>query len=180
MSVASLLLGVAAAGSSRSALLTAGVAGLLAGALSMAASEYVSVSSQRDVEVADLALEARELSSDPAGELDELASIYEGRGLDRNLARRVATRVSARDALAVHARDELGLDPRALARPWQAAWASAASFTAGATPPLAVAVALPAAVRVAVIAGLTLMASSRSVTWAPASARRGRAGPWRA
>src|SRR5439155_27213798 len=104
--------------------LTAGVAGLLAGALSMAAGEYVSVSSQRDVEMADLALESRELASDPRGELEELAGIYERRGLERGLAQRVAEQLSAGDALAVHARDELGLDPTALARPWQAAWAS--------------------------------------------------------
>ncbi len=157
VSVASLLLGVAAAGGSRSALLTAGVAGLVAGALSMAAGEYVSVSSQRDVEVADLDLEARELAADPAGELDELALIYEGRGLDPALARQVAVALSAGDALGVHARDELGLDPTALARPWQAAWASAAAFTAGAVTPL-FAAALPPLVRVPAIVGLTLVA----------------------
>jgi VIT1/CCC1 family predicted Fe2+/Mn2+ transporter len=133
------------------------VAGLLAGALSMAAGEYVSVSSQRDVEMADLALESRELAADPQGELAELAGIYERRGLDPGLAQRVAMELSAGDALAVHARDELGLDPAALARPWQAAWASAASFTAGATPVLAAA-ALPGPARIPVLVALTLLA----------------------
>lgn len=157
VSVASLILGVAAAGGSRAALITAGVAGLVAGALSMAAGEYVSVSSQRDLEVADLSLEARELASDPAGELEELAGIYERRGLDPDLARRVAAKLSARDRLAAHARDELGLDPGALARPWQAAAASAASFSAGAVLPL-VAVAAPSGARVPLVVGLTLVA----------------------
>jgi len=157
VSVASLILGVAAAGGSRAALVTAGVAGLVSGALSMAAGEYVSVSSQRDVEVADLNLEARELAADPTGELQELAGIYERRGLDPDLARRVATELSARDRLAAHARDELGLDAGALARPWQAAGASAASFSAGAVVPL-VAIAAPSAARIPLVVGLTLAA----------------------
>ena len=155
MSVASLILGVAAAGGSRAALVTAGVAGLVAGALSMAAGEYVSVSSQRDVELADLDLEARELAADPQGELEELAGIYERRGLHPELARRVATELSAGDRLEAHARDELGLDRAALARPWQAAGASAASFTAGAAVPL-LAIAAPGVVRIPLLVGLTL------------------------
>ncbi len=153
--MASLILGVAAAGASRAALVTAGVAGLVSGALSMAAGEYVSVSSQRDVELADLDLEARELAADPQGELEELAGIYERRGLDPELARRVATELSAGDRLEAHARDELGLDRAALARPWQAAGASAASFTAGAVVPL-VAIAAPGTVRIPLVVGLTL------------------------
>jgi VIT1/CCC1 family predicted Fe2+/Mn2+ transporter len=155
VSVASLLLGVAAAGASRAALLTAGVAGLVAGALSMAAGEYVSVSSQRDAELADLALEARELQADPAGELGELAGIYERRGLRPELARQVAVELSAGDRLSVHARDELGLEAGTLARPWEAAWASAASFTAGAALPLA-GVAASGGARLPLIVAFTL------------------------
>lgn len=136
VSVASLVLGVAASGASRGDILLAGVAALVAGALSMAAGEYVSVSSQRDSEEADLALEARELAADPQGELRELALIYEGRGLSPSLARQVAEELSRGDGLAAHARDELGLSEDRRARPWQAAWASAASFTAGAALPL--------------------------------------------
>jgi VIT1/CCC1 family predicted Fe2+/Mn2+ transporter len=136
VSTASLVLGVAAAGASNTAIATAGVAGLVAGALSMAAGEYVSVSSQRDSEFADLRLEERELSEDPEGELDELARIYERRGLSQPLARQVAVELSKGDRLAIHARDELGLDEAMRARPLQAAWTSALSFTAGAVLPL--------------------------------------------
>jgi VIT1/CCC1 family predicted Fe2+/Mn2+ transporter len=175
VSIASLLLGVAASGASRAAILTAGVAGLLAGALSMAAGEYVSVSSQRDVEQADLALESRELAADPEGELAELAGIYERRGLDPALALRVAQALSSGDALAVHARDELGLDPAALARPWQAAWASAASFTAGAAPVLAAA-ALPGPARIPVIVALALLALA-GLGWVGARLGGAPAGP---
>ena len=116
--------------------MTAGVAGLVAGALSMAAGEYVSVSSQRDTELADLRLEERELANDPEGELDELTAIYESRGLPGPLARQVAMELSKGDPLATHARDELGLETGRQARPLQAAWASALSFTAGAVVPL--------------------------------------------
>lgn len=157
VSVSSLVLGVAAGGASRSAILLAGVAALVAGALSMAAGEYVSVSSQRDAEEADLRLEARELAADPEGELRELAAIYEGRGLDPPLARRVAEELSRADGLAAHARDELGLAEERLARPWQAAWASAASFTAGASVPVLCALA-PAGARAALVVVLTLAA----------------------
>ena len=135
LSTASLVLGVAAAGGDRSALLTAGIAGLAAGAMSMASGEYVSVSSQRDAERADL---ARELEDDPEGELDELADIYEARGISPALARQVAEELSEGDRLVVHARDELGLDQNALARPIQAAVASAVSFSVGAMIPIVV------------------------------------------
>jgi vacuolar iron transporter family protein len=135
LSVSSLILGVAASGASRGDIILAGIAALVAGALSMAAGEYVSVSSQRDSEVADLALEARELAADPDGELRELSLIYEGRGLTPDLARQVAEQLSGGDRLAAHARDELGLAEARMARPWQAAWASAASFTVGGAVP---------------------------------------------
>ncbi|MCW3040486.1 MAG: hypothetical protein JWM31_2391, partial [Solirubrobacterales bacterium] len=156
VSTASLVLGVAAAGSSGHAILLAGVAGLVAGALSMAAGEYVSVSSQRDAERADLRLEARELRQDPAGELHELAAIYVRRGLTEELAQAVAVALTARDPLQAHARDELGLDEARRARPFQAARTSAISFSVGAALPLAsVAVAHPGA-RVPVTVLVTL------------------------
>ncbi|MBS1886532.1 MAG: VIT family protein [Actinobacteria bacterium] len=136
LSTASLVLGVAASGASRSAVVTAGIAGLVAGAGSMAAGEYVSVSSQRDTEEADLRLEAQELSQDPAGELAELTGIYEERGLPPALAAEVAAALTEHDALAAHARDELGLPEDRRARPLQAAGASALSFAAGAILPL--------------------------------------------
>ena len=136
LSTSSLVLGVAASGASGSAIVTAGISGLVAGAGSMAAGEYVSVSSQRDTEEADLRLEERELASDPEGELAELAGIYEGRGLPAPLAREVAEALSAHDALEAHARDELGLPEDRRARPLQAAGASALSFASGAILPL--------------------------------------------
>ena len=136
LSTASLVLGVAASGASRSAIVTAGVAGLVAGAGSMAAGEYVSVSSQRDTEEADLRLEARELADDPEGELAELTAIYEGRGLRPELAAAVAGELTAHDALGAHARDELALPEDRRARPLQAAGASALSFASGAILPL--------------------------------------------
>jgi VIT1/CCC1 family predicted Fe2+/Mn2+ transporter len=136
LSTASLVLGVAASGASRSAIVTAGIAGLVAGAGSMAAGEYVSVSSQRDTEEADLRLEARELADDPEGELAELTGIYEGRGLPPALASQVAAALTADDPLAAHARDELGLPEDRRARPLQAAGASALSFAVGALLPL--------------------------------------------
>jgi VIT1/CCC1 family predicted Fe2+/Mn2+ transporter len=136
LSTSSLVLGVAASGASRSAIVTAGVSGLVAGAGSMAAGEYVSVSSQRDTEEADLRLEAHELASDPEGELAELTGIYEGRGLPSPLALEVAEALSAGNALEAHARDELGLPEDRRARPLQAAGASALSFATGAVLPL--------------------------------------------
>src|SRR5258706_13119231 len=135
LSTWSLGLGVAASGAWAAAIVTAGIAGLVAGALSMAAGEYVSVSSQRDAEEADIRLEERELRRDPEGELRELAGFYEQRGLPPSLASEVASALSARGALEAHARDELGLDQERLARPFQAAWTSALSFSAGAGPP---------------------------------------------
>jgi VIT1/CCC1 family predicted Fe2+/Mn2+ transporter len=140
VSTASLLLGVAAADASHAALLTAGVAGAVAGAMSMAAGEYVSVSSQADTEKADLARERRELETDDAGERRELTGIYMGRGLSQELAKQVADELMAHDALGAHARDELGITDLSVARPLQAAAASAASFAAGALLPLIVAV----------------------------------------
>lgn len=143
ISTSSLIVGVAAAGPSRSAVLVAAVAGGVAGALSMAAGEYVSVSSQADTEEADLTRERRELASEPQAEREELAGIYVARGLSRELAVQVADQLTAKDALGAHARDELGIHDTARARPVQAALASAASFAAGAAPPVALAALLP-------------------------------------
>jgi vacuolar iron transporter family protein len=136
VSTASLIVGVAAAEASRGSVLVAGVAGLVAGAMSMAAGEYVSVSSQSDTENADLARERKELETTPEAELAELASIYVSRGLDKDLAEQVAVQLSAHDALGSHARDELGISELTTARPIQAALASAASFAVGAMLPL--------------------------------------------
>jgi vacuolar iron transporter family protein len=158
LSTASLVLGVAASGASRVAIVTAGIAGLVAGALSMAAGEYVSVSSQRDAEQADIRLEERELRTDPQGELRELAGVYEARGLPPALASEVAVALSRRGALQAHLRDELGLDQRRLARPFQAAWASALSFSTGAALPLLAVALSPAPVRVDVTVVVTLVA----------------------
>lgn len=137
VSVAGLVVGVAASGASHDTVLMTGVAGLVAGAMSMAAGEYVSVQSQADTESADLAQEKDELAADPAIELDELQHIYIRRGLTSDLARQVAEQLTAKDALAAHARDELGLSETLRARPLQAALASAAAFTVGAAVPLA-------------------------------------------
>ncbi len=157
VSTASLVLGVAAAHASRSGVLVAGVAGLVAGAMSMAAGEYVSVRSQADTETADLARERGELASDVANEERELASIYVKRGLDPALAEQVAVQLMAHDALGAHARDELGISEVLSARPVQAALASAASFTAGAALPLIVATLAPASLLGAVVAGSSLV-----------------------
>jgi VIT1/CCC1 family predicted Fe2+/Mn2+ transporter len=138
VSTASLIVGVAAAGSNESAIVLSGVAGLVAGAMSMAAGEYVSVHSQADAEKADLRVERQELRDEPEAELKELAGIYAKRGLEPALARQVAEQLTAKDALAAHARDELGITEVAEARPIQAAFSSAASFTVGAALPLAV------------------------------------------
>ena len=158
VSTASLVLGVAASGASGVAIVTAGIAGMVAGALSMAAGEYVSVSSQRDAERADIRLEERELSDDPSGEMRELAEIYEQRGLPSALAGEVALTLSRRGALAAHVRDELGLDAARLARPFQAAWTSAFSFFAGAALPLMAVASTPASGRVAGTILVTLIA----------------------
>jgi len=158
LSTASLVLGVAASGASGTAVVTAGIAGLVAGALSMAAGEYVSVSSQRDAEQADIRLEQRELLSDPEGELRELALVYERRGLPASLARDVALALSRGGALQAHLRDELGLDEQRLARPFQAAWASALSFSAGAALPLLAVAMTSSSVRGGVTVAVTLVA----------------------
>jgi len=143
VSTASLVLGVAAAGATAEAVLVAGVAALVAGAMSMAAGEYVSVSSQADIEHADLAREREELAEDPEHEHNELAEIYIARGLERALAHEVATQLMEHDALAAHARDELGISHQLSARPLQAALTSAASFAVGALLPLAIVLLAP-------------------------------------
>ncbi|WP_414463036.1 VIT family protein [Hyphomicrobium sp. DY-1] len=143
VSTASLIAGVASADSSQQSILIAGVAGLVAGALSMAAGEYVSVSSQRDAENADLARERKELVEQPDFELQELTDIYVARGVEPSLARQVAQQLMARDALGVHAREELGISELTTARPITAALASAASFAVGAAVPVLVALFSP-------------------------------------
>jgi len=157
LSTASLMLGVAAAHGTHAGLLIAGVAGLVAGAMSMAAGEYVSVHSQADTEQADLALERTELRNDEEGERQELALIYVGRGLAPALARQVAESLMAHDALSAHARDELGITETLRVRPIQAAAASAISFAAGAVVPLLVAAAVPQAYVVACVASTSLV-----------------------
>jgi VIT1/CCC1 family predicted Fe2+/Mn2+ transporter len=143
VSTASLVVGVTSAASTPQEIVVAGIAGMVAGALSMAAGEYVSVSSQADTERADIDRERRELATAPQAEEDELAAIYVRRGLDRDLARRVARQLMAKDALIAHARDELGLTEEQAARPLQAALASAATFAVGAAVPIAAIVAVP-------------------------------------
>jgi len=143
VSTASLVLGVAAAGASSQNILVAGVAGLVAGAMSMAAGEYVSVSSQADTERADMDLERKELAAAPEREHAELAAIYVGRGLDAELASKVATQLTAHDALGAHGRDELGISDTLAARPVQAAVASAATFSVGAVLPLLIVLLVP-------------------------------------
>jgi VIT1/CCC1 family predicted Fe2+/Mn2+ transporter len=160
VSTASLVIGVAAAAASPNTVLLAGVAGLVAGATSMAAGEYVSVSSQRDAEQADINQERRQLAADPEFEQDELTEIYVRRGLDRELAATVAQRLMVVDPLGSHVRDELGLQPGGLARPLQAAVVSAVSFAVGAALPLALIVLAPTGVRIPVtaVAALVLLA----------------------
>ena len=143
LSTSSLVVGVAAASTTSSEVIVAGVAGLVAGATAMAAGEYVSVSSQADTEAADLAKERRELADQPEAELDELTSIYVKRGLDAALARQVAETLTAKDAFATHARDELGLSAHVVARPIQAALTSAVTFAVGAAIPVMIAIASP-------------------------------------
>ncbi|MCF8487165.1 MAG: VIT family protein [Rhodobacteraceae bacterium] len=157
VSTASLVVGVAAAGSAQGEILIAGLAGLVAGAMSMAAGEYVSVSSQTDAEQADLAREAKELEDTPEAELDELTGIYIGRGLDENLARQVAVQLTQKDALGAHARDELGISETVMAQPIQAAVVSAMTFAAGAVIPLIIALVTPVAQTSVFVAGTTLI-----------------------
>lgn len=153
VSTASLIVGVAAASASTSEVLVAGVAGLVAGAMSMAAGEYVSVSFQSDTEQADLARERQELASQPDFEREELAQIYMDRGLDQALARQVADQLMDRDALRAHARDELGMSEVTTARPIQAAFTSAATFAAGAALPLFTAILIPHSM---IVAGVSI------------------------
>lgn len=157
ISTASLVVGVAAAGTGRSGILVAGIAGLVAGAMSMAAGEYVSVSSQADTENADLARERAELEADPAAEHAELAGIYLDRGLTPELADQVATQLMARDALAAHARDELGLSEATAARPLQAALTSALTFASGALLPVLVAALTPTPLVERLVTGTALV-----------------------
>lgn len=173
VSTASLLVGVAVAGSGNVVMI--GVAGLVAGAMSMAAGEYVSVHSQADAEKADLARERKELAADPGGELAELTALYVGRGLDPELAQQVARQLTSHDALAAHGREELGISQAYSARPVQAALASAASFAVGAAVPLGVSALLPGSYLVFWVAGISLaslVALGSLAAWA------GGAGVW--
>ena len=157
VSVSSLMIGVAASSASREAVLIAAVAGLVAGAMSMAVGEYVSVSAQRDAERADVERETRELAHQPRAELNELALIYVKRGLDKELAMKVAAQLSTRDRLGAHLRDELGIDQASLARPLQAAWISAASFASFAVVPIVALLVAPTASRIPAIAAVSLV-----------------------
>jgi VIT1/CCC1 family predicted Fe2+/Mn2+ transporter len=157
VSTASLVVGVAAANASRGEVLVAGVAGLVAGAMSMAAGEYVSVSSQADTEQADLSRERKELEVNEAFEREELTSIYVDRGLDPSLAKQVAEQLMAHDALAAHARDELGISEILAARPVQAALASAATFATGAAMPLLTVLVVPESKLVSIVSGISLL-----------------------
>ncbi|MGB8861013.1 MAG: VIT family protein [Ilumatobacteraceae bacterium] len=158
ISTAALLLGVAAANSTRSAILTAGMAGLVAGAVSMALGEYVSVSSQRDSERSDIEKEKWELANQADHELEELTAIYRAKGLTPDLAGEVATQLTQHDALGTHLRDELGISQDQLAKPFQAAWSSALSFSIGAAIPLIAAALAGKSLRIATIIMVTLVA----------------------
>lgn len=158
ISTAALLLGVAAADAGRTAILTAGTAGLVAGAVSMGLGEYVSVSSQRDSERSDIAKETWELEHQADHELEELTAIYRSKGLEEQLAREVAVQLTEHDALAAHLRDELGIDGDELAKPFQAAWSSTLAFSIGAAVPLIATAVAGASVRIATIIVVTLIA----------------------
>ena len=175
ISTAALLLGVAAANSTRTAILTAGMAGLVAGAVSMALGEYVSVSTQRDTESALLHKERLELRDDPHAELDELTGLLQAKGMSAETARRAAEELTAHDAITAHAEAELGIDPTELTNPWQAAFSSALAFTVGALLPLLAILWPPAQLRVPVTAGAVLAALA--VTGV-VSARLGGAPAW--
>ncbi len=176
VSTASLVLGVAAAGAEHQTILLTSISGLIAGAMSMAAGEFVSVQSQRDTEDADLAKERAELKHDPAGELHELTQIYVARGLDQALAEQVAVKLTAHDALGAHARDELGLSETTSARPLQAAWTSAASFSIGAILPIIVVALIPVTLVIASVSISTLVFLGGL---GALSAKLGGAPPWR-
>lgn len=173
LSTASLIVGVASASGDKSAVMVAGLAGLVAGAMSMAAGEYVSVSSQADTEAADIAKEAAELKADPAGEMQELARLYQGRGLSAGLALQVAQEMTAGGALAAHTRDELGITPALAANPVQAGLVSPATFASGAALPLLVAAAVPEA---RVLLGVTMATLLALVALGAMGARIGGAG----
>lgn len=158
VSVAGLVMGVAGATSDSHAILIAGIAGLVAGALSMAAGEYVSVSTQRDTERALLHKERRELREEPEAELAELTGLYQQKGLSEELARKVAVELTAHDALAAHAEVELGIDPDDLTNPWHAAWASMVAFTVGALLPLLTITLVPQAARIWATVGAVVIA----------------------
>jgi vacuolar iron transporter family protein len=177
VSVASIMIGVAASAASRDAVLVAGVAGLVAGAGSMAAGEYVSVSSQRDTELADIARERREQLVSPEHELEELTQIYMDRGLDEDLAHRVAVQMHEADPLGSHLRDELGITDISRARPIQAALVSALSFSVAGLVPILVMLASPRSARVAVLAatGLVMLAILGAIGGRLGGAPRGRA-----
>lgn len=177
VSTASLIAGVASANSSSKTILVAGIAGLVAGALSMAAGEYVSVSSQADAENADLARERKELADQPDFELQELADIYVKRGVDPLLARQVAQQLMARDALGAHAREELGISELTTARPITAAMASAACFAVGAAVPVLVAVFSPDGQETLLVTGASLVSLA---ALGAIGARAGGANIWRA
>jgi vacuolar iron transporter family protein len=177
ISTSSLLIGVAAAGASQPAIFTAGLAGLVAGAMSMAAGEYVSVSSQSDTEQAELSRERKELSDDIEGERQELAGIYVKRGVEPELARQVARQLMAKDALGAHARDELGISEITIARPVQAALTSAATFAAGAAMPLLATLAAPAGMIIPVVTTASLIALA---VLGAVGAKAGGANVWRA
>lgn len=174
VSTAGIVVGVAGATADRNALLTAGLTGLLAGSMSMAAGEYVSVSTQRDSELAALAQEKRELKEQPEAELEELTELLERRGLSREVAREAAVQLTERDALRAHARVELGIDPDELTSPWNAALASFLAFTVGALLPLLAIVLPPSAWRLPVTVG-SVLAALVLTGWA--SARLGAAAP---
>ncbi|RYF58107.1 MAG: VIT family protein [Comamonadaceae bacterium] len=177
VSTGSLILGVAAASADQQAILLTGVAGLVAGAMSMAAGEYVSVHAQSDTERADLDRERHELTANLEGEHLELAAIYVTRGLDPVLARQVADQLMAHDALGAHARDELGMSDASAARPVQAAWTSAASFASGAALPLVISAIMPAGALMAGVAITSLVTLAGLGAWA---AHAGGASVWRA
>ena len=176
VSTASLIVGVAAAGADRGDMVLTGMAGLVAGAMSMAAGEYVSVSSQADSEAADLARERLELANQPAEELQELTNIYVRRGLPLELAQKVATELSSGDALAAHSRDELGFSEQSAARPIQAALTSAATFAVGAALPLAAVGLSPMGAMVLTVSGASLVFLAMLGALA---ARAGGADPWK-
>jgi VIT1/CCC1 family predicted Fe2+/Mn2+ transporter len=175
VSTASLMVGVAAAHASQGSILVTGFAGLVAGAMSMAAGEYVSVHSQADTEAADLKKESAEIEADPAAEHRELAGIYIARGLEPALAQQVAQQLMQHDALGAHARDELGITAALAARPVQAALASAGSFAVGAALPLAVAALVPAA---QIIPAVALLSLACLAVLGAVAARAGGASPW--